>query len=200
MSFQDDYKDLENRLRQNKPQAELLPPAQKHQMRQALMEQMTMNENRFSFRKLSMTLGGLVLLIGLPLFFWLSQMSVGTAISPGASGSADEPIQLNPSRVPAQISGQEVEVPFVERETDKVWVISSDVAQGQTTDRYNTISLVLGYELVTVDEANLIVKLLDGPRGVLTVEQLVSGAEGTIEVALPLSELEEVSGDSVLCN
>lgn len=86
MSFQDDYKDLETRLRQSKPKTEPLPPALKRQMRQELMEQMTMKENPFTFRKLSMALGGLIILIGIPVFFWLAQMSVGTAVNPGAGG------------------------------------------------------------------------------------------------------------------
>jgi hypothetical protein len=71
MSIPDEYEDLESRLRQSKPQTEPLPPAFKRQVRHELMEQITMNDNRFSFRKLSMALGGLILLIGIPVFFWL---------------------------------------------------------------------------------------------------------------------------------
>jgi hypothetical protein len=198
MSIPDEYEDLETRLRQSKPQAESLPPALKRQMRQALMERITMNDNRFSFRKLSMALGGLIILIGIPVFFWLAQMSIGSAAVPGAGS---DPSQLDPSRptptIATGIVGEEVEVPVVELAEDKVWLISADIAQGETVGRYGTINVTVGYELVNVSEAELIVKLVDGPRGVLTVEKMVSGASGTAVIPLQLAALEEVAGESI---
>jgi hypothetical protein len=161
------------------------------------MEQITMNEKRFTFRKLSMALGGLIILIGIPLFFWLAQMSIGTAVVPGAGGPPAESNQLDPARSTISSVGQEVEAPVVELATDKVWLISADVAQGETVGRYGAINVIVGYELVNVSEAELSVKLLDGPRGVLTAEKMVSGANGTVEILLFLADLEEVSGDSV---
>ncbi len=197
MSFHDEFKDLEGRLRQSKPQTEPLPPTLKRQMRQELLEQMTMNENRFTFRKLSVALGGLVILIGIPLFFWLSQMSAGAEIVPGAGSPTAEPNQLDPARPTSIVVGEEVEVPIVELATDIAWLISADVPQGQTVGHYETINAKFGYELKTVQQAKLTVKLADGQRDVLTVEKLIAGSSGTVEIILPLTELKEISGQNV---
>lgn len=198
MSYHDEFNELEKRLRQSKPKTEPLPPALKRQMRQELMEQMTMNESRFSFRKLGMALGGLILLIGIPVFFWLAQMSIGTGEVPGAApdNSPVETTRPSPTRA-VVVEGEPVLVPQVEETEDKAWVISTDIPQGQTVSRYTMINVTLGYELVSLSEADLVVKLFDGPRGVLSFQSRVSGPQGTVVIPLSLSKLEEVSGSSV---
>ena len=196
MSIQDEYKDLESRLRQSKPQTEPLPPAFKRQVRHELMEQMTMNDNRFSFRKLSMALGGLILLIGIPVFFWLAQMSIGSANFPGTE---PDPSQLDPSRpTPTRVMGIVSEgVEGSEQNLDRFWLISTDISQGETIGRYGTINVTVGYKLVTVQEAELIVKLVEGPQELLSANKMVSGAIGTAVVSLPLADLEEPEGNLV---
>jgi hypothetical protein len=193
MSIPDEYEDLETRLRQSKPQAESLPPALKRQMRHELMEQMTMNDNRFSFRKLSIALGGLILLIGIPVFFWLAQMSIGAANNPDAASNLGQ--GLDPSRptptVAADVIAEGDEAPVVEEAVDRAWFVSSEPVEGETAGLHDTINVTVGYELVTVEEAELQVKLVDGPVGVLTAGKMVSGTSGTVVIPLSLAELED---------
>lgn len=193
MSIQDEYKDLEDRLRQSKPQTEPLPPAFKRQVRHELMEQMTMNDNRFSFRKLSMALGGLILLVGIPVFFWLAQMSIGAANNPGAASNPEQ--GLDPSRptptVAAGVLEEEGDTPVVDQAVDRAWLISSEPVEGETAGLHDTINVTVGYELVTVQEAELLVKLVDGPVGVLTVGKIVSGTSGVVVIPLSLAALED---------
>jgi len=190
MSYKDEFNDLEGRLRQSKPQTEPLPPALKRQMRQELMEQMTMNENRFSFRKLGMALGGLILLIGIPVFFWLSQMSVGTGNVPGAAPNSSplDPARPTPTRVRNVV---------VAEGSDRVWLMSTDIPQGETIGRQDTIFVTVGYELVSVQEAELTIKLVEGPQELLAVSKTVSGTLGTATYPMPLAELEAPEGDLV---
>ncbi|MFZ0545495.1 MAG: hypothetical protein WAM60_08655, partial [Candidatus Promineifilaceae bacterium] len=112
-----------------------------------------MNDNRFSFRKLGMALGGLIILIGIPIFFWLAQMSVGSAIAPGAGGPSADSNTLDPSRpTPTRVLNVDAEEGW-----DRVWLISTDIPQGKTIGRDDTIFVTIGYELVNVQEGELTV-------------------------------------------
>jgi hypothetical protein len=190
MSYHDEFNELEKRLRQSKPQTESLPPALKRQMRQELMEQMTMNESRFSFRKLSMALGGLILLIGIPVFFWLAQMSIGTGEVPGAAPDTTpiETTRPSPTRVRNVAVAQGM---------DRVWLMSTDIPQGETIGRHDTIFVTVGYEMVREQDAALIIKFVEGPQVLLAVTKTVSSTLGIATIPIPLAELEAPEGDLV---
>lgn len=181
MSKHDEFQDLEERLRENRPSTEPLPPDVKRRLRADLMEKATMNDERgFTFGRLTAAAGAVLVLIGIPLLFWLIQG--GRPLQPDAGTPISPTRETGATAIATPIADEEA---VAETEPDRVWVIHSDPAPGTAVAPGQPIRITLGYELNSVDKARVTAKLAEatGPesgRGVGTAAAIVGrGGEST---------------------
>lgn len=98
MSQHPEFHDLEERLRQKRPSATPPRAAFKRSLRANLMERIEMKEKQtFGFRQILSLAGAAVLIVALPLFFWLSLGSQ----SPTGAAPAAVPTELPPTALPS---------------------------------------------------------------------------------------------------
>ncbi|MCB0037047.1 MAG: hypothetical protein KDE51_23615, partial [Anaerolineales bacterium] len=97
MSQHPEFHDLEERLRQKRPSVTPPRAAFKRSLRANLLERIEMKEKQtFGFRQIVSFAGAAVLIVALPLFFWLSLGSQ----SPTGAAPAAAPTDLPPTALP----------------------------------------------------------------------------------------------------
>jgi hypothetical protein len=158
MSRHDEFKDLEKRLRQARPSTEPLPPAWKRDLRAQLMEKATMNQEKFNPGRLFAAAGALVLLVAIPLFFWIGQSSLNQnqPMSPGIVTETETPTATTEETT--AVPEATFTVPPTGTPYAFAWIVSMDPAPGTTLTPQDAVNVTVGYDLQSVvAEAQLLV-------------------------------------------
>lgn len=213
MSQHPEFDDLGNRIKATRPITEPPPPQWQQQLRSELEEKSRMKQFPVFFNRLAGAVLALVLLIGVPLFFWqMLSNNQETAVSNPPSIQSDSALEESLPVATNTESPQE-SVPL--SDTLKMLSVSpgpgSEIVVGEDT----AVSLTLAYELHTADAAEMTIQLVDNDtftigtavstvtKGVGEVTAVISlNAPETIlegtEVRLSISLTDSESGRSLL--
>jgi len=214
MSRQDEYKDLEERLRQARPSTEPSPPAWKNNLRAQLMEKaVAMNQEKITPGRILAAAGAFIILIGIPLLFWFIQGSMNQS-QPLSSGAAAEAVATalpattqEKTAVPGALIPENTVTPVPL--ADDAWIVSVEPPPGAPLTPQSILTFTVGYDLQSVAAAQLQVKLVTGENegiGVGTGETAVSQGQRTAVIPVPLADMEiladgdEVSAQLLLVN
>jgi hypothetical protein len=182
MSPHDEFQDLKEQLRQNRPVAEPMPPALKNRLRHHLVEKAQMKQNPLNLGTLSAAVGLLILIL-LPALFWVWRSSLSTddtisAVSGFVEDTPAAPATHAPAVAPSSL--------------DTVEIIATYPRSGQPLDLESpTVWVMASYQLWSAEEAELSLRLtrsLDESSGVgvASASAIVTQTVGTVTLPLTL--------------
>ena len=202
-SRSDEFSDLEARLRQNRPQNEPLSPAFKRQLRAHLLEQKRMNIQKSSFGQLAAAVVGLVIIIGIPLYFWSIQMS----LSGGSASQPDGVSAIDPTAAPTETAVAE-SVPPEATASHPVSVIpATPLASEEAGDEAETaVEITEPVAQAAIAEIGVPEPVTDHPSGApsatffnipVTIDYTLQGyEEAVLVIAYELTEANGTAGGS----
>ena len=214
-SRSDEFSDLEARLRQNRPQNDPMSPAFKRRLRAHLLEQERMNKPKLNLGRLAAAVAGLVLIVGIPLFFWSIQNSLSGGAAEQPSAAAIEPtVTVEETAVPEpalptpistivpeadeeNVSEAETAVatvePFSEAAITAIGVPEpiTDDPSGAPPGAFFTVPVTVSYTLQGYEEAVLVVAYelteANGSGSGRQIVPIVLDEAGSVTVDLTLS-------------
>ena len=194
-----EYSDLEERLRQNRPSTSPMSPVTKRHLRAQLMENKQMNKSNPMMGHLNHALVVLVLVIGLPLFFWVVLSSINSqpqnTTAPEALATATStivvventatataaPITTATEAATAVPTLPPTPLPQPSAKAE-ITAISKGVLIADPPDpfleNFRTISVTVEYALQGYDTGILVIQYLDGEDGVSSTETVIAATEG----------------------
>lgn len=206
--------DLEARLRLSKPQTDPISPTTKRRLRAQLLETQRMNKSKLTFGRLTTALAALVLIVGVPLFFWSIQSSLTNGAASQPVGAADTAV-VTPTPLPATVTAPAASepeaavvvpgatatvvptvTPVVESAASATIVnvgepISREAENGAPAGTFFTVPIEVDYTLVGYEEALLVLNFemveANGTAGGTQMTPITTAADGTAMVEVVLS-------------
>lgn len=207
-----EFADLEARLRQNRPHTSPISPAAKHRLRAQLLEDSRMNEPKLAIGRLTAVLSALILVVGIPLYFWAVQSSLSNGAASQPEAVAAQPTQSpTPLPTPTAVNVQPAENIVIATPTPlpptvvppvapiaqaAIATVGEPVAMetsegGPPSGTFFTVPVEVGYTLQGYEEAVLFIEYkvedANGVAGGSYVTLITPADDGQITAELGLS-------------